>query len=119
MIEPDHFDEKFAGGGSGPTICYIAFMERATYCRSRDSRSDIAAYHSEGVSDSSQSSFNSEFVFIRSRAFNANESVLASTDSSFVEQSFASAVKLRLGAPCWAATTSAAAIPTLQSGASR
>src|SRR5215813_9881728 len=21
MIEPDHFDEKLAGGGSGPTIC--------------------------------------------------------------------------------------------------
>src|SRR5215813_7670549 len=24
MIEPDHFDEKLAGGGSGPTICYVA-----------------------------------------------------------------------------------------------
>jgi len=24
MIEPDQFDEKLAGGGSGPTICYVA-----------------------------------------------------------------------------------------------
>ena len=22
MIEPDHFDEKLAGGGSGPTLCW-------------------------------------------------------------------------------------------------
>jgi len=24
IIEPDHFDEKLAGGGSGPTICGVA-----------------------------------------------------------------------------------------------
>src|SRR5215813_384367 len=24
MIEPDQFDEKLAGGGSGPTICWVA-----------------------------------------------------------------------------------------------
>src|SRR6185295_8512392 len=24
MIEPDQFDEKLAGGGSGPTICYAS-----------------------------------------------------------------------------------------------
>jgi len=27
MIEPDHVDEKLAGGGSGPTICYVASAE--------------------------------------------------------------------------------------------
>src|SRR5262245_14812703 len=24
MIEPDHFDEKLAGGGSGPTLCWVS-----------------------------------------------------------------------------------------------
>src|SRR5262249_37852043 len=28
MIEPDHFDEKLAGGGSGPTICWAASAKR-------------------------------------------------------------------------------------------
>jgi len=31
MIEPDQFDEKLAGGGSGPTICWGALKDGAAH----------------------------------------------------------------------------------------